>query len=135
MQPALKQPQADFGGNLVLNAPNQTVGSLGQNLDLLWIWHSQICTCPIGGGRRMRVRGQQDDLVRLKSAPIEFLADHVGKFVAHDHQIEAENQTAGIAAFQQESGDLDRIEDLRCRRLARRVTSEADLSLSRGYIA
>ena len=83
----------------------------------------------------MGVRGQQEDFVWLKSVPMEFLADPIGKFGPDDHEIEAEDQTAGIAAFQEEGGDLDRIEDVSGRGLARRITGKPDLTVAWGDIA
>ena len=64
-----------------------------------------------------------------------FRADHVGKFGPDDHEVEAEDQAAGIAAFQQQGGDFDGVEDVRCWGLARRITGKPDLTVAWGDTA
>jgi hypothetical protein len=49
----------------------------------------------------MGMRRQQHDLVRRKAQPLKSAEDDGLKLGSHDHEIEAEDETAMFRAFQQ----------------------------------
>ncbi len=135
VQAPLKNLQADFRGLLPLNLAHQIVRSLGHLVDEFDFRYSETRASPIGRRSGVGVRRQQDDLIGAEPHPLQFGEDRILKLRSHDHEIEAEDQAALSGAFQQNDGNLDRVEDGRDRSLARRIARQPDRPVSRGHVA
>lgn len=135
IQLPLKDIEIDFCGLVSLNLAHKDFRGLCQIVHEFDVRYSQRLASSIGCGGIVCVRCQLDHFVRLESEPLQPDENHVLELGSHGQDIEAEDETALLQAFQQNDRDFDRVEDCRDRGGARGIACQPDLTVSRGHVA